>query len=99
MPTQRVRLPGSLGARRGPVDAEHLHWCSETCLHVTANERRIIELVSRGLRNSQIALCTETSPITVKNTLSRLMRKLGVQSRTELAVLALRSGLLPISRS
>ena len=43
------------------------------------------ELASQGLRNAEIAARLYVTPKTVEATLSRVYRKLGVRSRTELA--------------
>ena len=97
MPTRPIRLPGSFTGRRGPVDAGHVHWCSESCVHVTVVDRVIVEQIAQGKTNQQIARSLNQAEPTVRNRLSRIMRKLGVQSRTEIAVLALQAGLLKVS--
>ena len=48
-------------------------------------EERVAELAGRGLRNAEIAAQLFVTPKTVEATLSRVYRKLGVRSRTELA--------------
>jgi DNA-binding CsgD family transcriptional regulator len=62
-----------LGGRRGPADA------------LTPTESRVAELAGQGLRNAEIAARLYVTPKTVESTLSRVYRKLGVRSRTELA--------------
>jgi DNA-binding CsgD family transcriptional regulator len=52
---------------------------------LTATEERVAELAGRGLRNAEIAAQLFVTPKTVEATLSRVYRKLGVRSRTELA--------------
>ncbi len=52
---------------------------------LTPTEERVAELAGRGLRNTEIAAQLFVTPKTVEATLSRVYRKLGVRSRTELA--------------
>jgi DNA-binding CsgD family transcriptional regulator len=62
-----------LGGRRGTRD------------ELTPTEARVAELAGQGLRNAEIAAQLYVTPKTVEATLSRVYRKLGVRSRTELA--------------
>ena len=62
-----------LGGRRGASD------------ELTPTEERVAELAGQGLRNAEIAAQLYVTPKTVEATLSRVYRKLGVRSRTELA--------------
>jgi DNA-binding CsgD family transcriptional regulator len=52
---------------------------------LSETERRIVELVVAGRRNSDVAAELSLSPNTVAWNLSKIYRKLGVSSRTELA--------------
>jgi DNA-binding CsgD family transcriptional regulator len=52
---------------------------------LTAVERRVAELAAVGRRNDEIAAQLDVSPKTVETQLTRVYRKLGVRSRTELA--------------
>jgi DNA-binding CsgD family transcriptional regulator len=52
---------------------------------LTSTERRIAKLVARGLRNDEVAGELGISPKTVEWTLTKVYRKFGVRSRTELA--------------
>jgi pimeloyl-ACP methyl ester carboxylesterase/DNA-binding CsgD family transcriptional regulator len=54
---------------------------------LTPSERRIVTLAQRGLTNAEIAAQLKVSPRTVENHLARVYAKLGVRSRTELALL------------
>jgi DNA-binding NarL/FixJ family response regulator len=45
----------------------------------------VAELAAQGLRNAEIAAQLYVTPKTVEATLSRVYRKLGIRSRTELA--------------
>jgi DNA-binding NarL/FixJ family response regulator len=52
---------------------------------LSETERRIVELVVAGRRNREVAAELNLSPNTVVWNLSKVYRKLGVSSRTELA--------------
>jgi DNA-binding CsgD family transcriptional regulator len=52
---------------------------------LSETERRIVELVVSGRRNREVADELNLSPNTVAWNLSKIYRKLGVTSRTELA--------------
>lgn len=62
---------------------------------LTHRETEILQYVSAGLANKEIALRLAISERTVKNHLSNIMEKLHVNSRTQAAVYAIRSGLIP----
>jgi DNA-binding CsgD family transcriptional regulator len=62
-----------LGGRRRSTDT------------LTPTEERVAELAAQGLRNAEIAARLHVATKTVEATLSRVYRKLGVRSRTELA--------------
>jgi DNA-binding CsgD family transcriptional regulator len=58
-------------------------------------ELEVVRLVLAGKTNREIAELLSKSPRTVAGQLGSVMRKLGVSSRTELAVRAVEAGLLP----
>ena len=62
---------------------------------LTHREVEILQQVAAGLANKEIAHKLSISERTVKNHLSNIMEKLHVNSRTQAAVYALRSGLVP----
>lgn len=62
---------------------------------LTPREIEILQHVAEGLANKEIAHRLSISERTVKNHLSNIMEKLHVNSRTQAAVYALRSGLVP----
>ncbi|MDH4345761.1 MAG: AAA family ATPase [Thermoleophilia bacterium] len=64
---------------------------------LTPAEQRVAELAVAGLRNAEIAARLYVTPKTVEATLSRVYRKLGVRSRTELARLPAPSPASPAS--
>ncbi|MDJ0465543.1 response regulator transcription factor [Streptomyces sp. H27-C3] len=55
---------------------------------LSAREREILDLIGEGLTNSQIGKRLYLSEKTVKNNISRLLAKLGVERRVQAAVLA-----------
>ncbi|HET8603297.1 MAG TPA: response regulator transcription factor [Marmoricola sp.] len=69
--------------RNGPADHPALP-------ELTPQEKRILELIGKGLTNRQIAQETYLAEKTVKNYVSALLAKLGVERRTQAAVLAAR---------
>jgi DNA-binding NarL/FixJ family response regulator len=61
-------------------------------IHLTTREIEVVRLVVRGHSNAEIAAHLGIQLQTVKNLLSALYGKLGVSTRLQLAVLALRTG-------
>ena len=57
---------------------------------LTPLERELFDLVGQGLSNAEIAREMRLAPGTVRNYVSRLLRKLGVERRAQLVVLAAR---------
>jgi two-component system, NarL family, response regulator LiaR len=57
-------------------------------------EREILKLISHGMTNAEIARTLFLSEGTVRNYVSAILEKLGVEDRTQAAVLALRFGLV-----
>ncbi|MGF1598168.1 MAG: response regulator [Acidimicrobiales bacterium] len=60
---------------------------------LTAREREVVALVGQGLSNQEIAERLYLSPLTAKTHVSRAMTKLHARDRTQLVVLAFRTGL------
>jgi DNA-binding CsgD family transcriptional regulator len=58
-------------------------------------ELEVVRLVLAGKTNREIAQALSKSPRTVAGQLGSVMRKLGVSSRTELAVRVVEAGLIP----
>jgi two-component system response regulator DevR len=58
--------------------------------HLTKQERRILELIAEGLTNRQIGERLYLAEKTVKNHVTSVLAKLGVERRTQAAVLASR---------
>ncbi len=61
---------------------------------LTPRQREIVELMVQGLQNKQIARRLDIGVETVKTHISRILDRLGVSSRTEAVVIALRDGLV-----
>lgn len=59
---------------------------------LTRREREVLGLIAEGLANKQIALRLGISEKTVKAHVTRLLDKLGVTSRTQAALAAVRTG-------
>ena len=74
---ERLRTP--------PVEDERL-------TRLTGQERRILVLIADGLTNRQIAAEIHLAEKTVKNYVSNLLAKLGMERRTQAAVFAARLG-------
>jgi len=82
-PAVAARLVESLAGGEDPLE------------RLTAREREVLVLIGRGYRNKQIALELGISEKTVKTHVGRLLAKLGVDDRTQAAVMAVRAGLVP----
>ena len=87
----RVHLAPEAAARlmrevRAPENPEAL----------TARETEVLELLARGKANKQIASTLYVSEKTVKAHVSSILMKLGVQSRTQAALHAVRTGVVSL---
>ena len=60
----------------------------ERLAELNERERQLLELVAEGLTNRQIAVRLHLSAKTVKNYVSTMLQKLGMETRTEAAVFA-----------
>ena len=61
---------------------------------LTEREREILRMFVRGMSYAQIAEVRGNRPLTVRNTIYGIQRKLGVRTKQELGVWAAQSGLL-----
>jgi DNA-binding NarL/FixJ family response regulator len=63
---------------------------------LTPRELEVVRLVVEGLTNEAIAERLTLSPRTVQSHVARAAKKLGVRTRTQLAVAVLRTKLVPL---
>lgn len=63
-----------------------------TTLHLTEAERRILHLVSDGQTNKEIAAMVGLSEKTVRNQMTQILRKLGVERRSQAVAVYVRNG-------
>ena len=66
----------------------------EDLLALSEREKEILRLVAQGRDNTEIAQELYLSPSTVKNHVSSILEKLGVDSRVQAAVRAARAGIV-----
>jgi DNA-binding NarL/FixJ family response regulator len=80
----KAMLQGKTGIVKNPVAVQ---------LDFTPREQSVLELVTQGLMNKEIARDLNTSVRNVEKYVSRLFAKTGTNSRTELVRFALENGL------
>ena len=68
---------------------------AQTVEALTDREREVLVLVAQGLSNQQIADVLVISERTARTHVSNILSKLGVASRTQAALLAIREGIAP----
>jgi DNA-binding NarL/FixJ family response regulator len=66
---------------------------SDPAADLTARELEVLQLVGAGAANKAIALRLDISERTARTHVSNILRKLGLHSRTQVALWAVRSGL------
>jgi NarL family two-component system response regulator LiaR len=81
-PHVAARLVDALAGEKEPLD------------QLTPRERDVLELIGRGFSNKRIAHELGLSEKTVKNHVGHVLAKLGVDDRTQAAVVAVRAGLI-----
>ena len=81
-------IQANIQAMSGPyiVDAD------EHFIPLSPREMEILEFVTHGLSNKEIAIKLRISQQTVKNHMTAILKKLNVEDRTQAAVTALRLG-------
>ena len=67
--------------------------------HLTERELQVVSCITDGLSNKEIARNLRISEKTVKSHVSTILSKFGLQSRTQLALHATRTGLVPGGRT
>ena len=65
---------------------------SDESTPLSDREMEILQLITRGMSNKEIALELGISHQTVKNHMTSILRKLAVNDRTQAAIYALRKG-------
>ncbi len=91
----RSRIPFDIARRafnairRAPPDSKN-----DKAAKLTIREREIVQLFSRGNSYRQIAEVVGNTPLTVRNAVYRIQDKIGVGSKQEMVVWAVRHGLL-----
>ena len=79
--------PALAGLLAGPQATERLP-------ALTKREREVLRLLADGMRNEQVALRLEISPLTVRTHVKKAMEKLEADTRTEAVARALRESLI-----
>lgn len=74
-------------------DASRVH---PAAARLTARELDVIELVVEGLTDAEIGHRVHLSERTVHGHVANARRKVDARSRTQLAVIALRTGIVPL---
>jgi DNA-binding CsgD family transcriptional regulator len=87
---RRLRESGARSLPRGPRLSTR-----SNAAHLTARQLEILELLTQGLRNSEIADRLYLSGRTVDHHVSAILDKLGARSRTEASQQAARLGIHP----
>jgi DNA-binding NarL/FixJ family response regulator len=87
-PNVTRRLIAEFASRRDPTTAPR------ALAELTSREREILDLVARGLSNSEIAARLVISPLTAKTHVQNILRKLDCRDRTALTALAYETGLI-----
>ena len=77
-------------------DVEQLLAEDESIPELSPRQREILESITRGLSNAQIAIQLDISAESVKTHMSKLFAKLGAANRAEAVAIALRKQLLKI---
>jgi two-component system NarL family response regulator len=75
--------------RRARLPAAHEHSTQQ----LSSRELDVLRLIAQGMENAEIAEALGISPRTVKNHVSSILTKLGLPSRIQAAIYAVRNGL------
>lgn len=72
------------------------HGEGERFEELSLREREVLCLIAKGYTNQEIAQKLFISPHTVKNHVSRIYQKIGMDDRTKVALWAVRRGLVSL---
>jgi RNA polymerase sigma factor (sigma-70 family) len=78
--------------RKATAERERIQRVEHALAHLTKREREVLALLAEGLSNNAIAARLGISPETARATVVRLLAKLGVASRLQAGILAVRHG-------
>ncbi|ADY12168.1 response regulator [Sphaerochaeta globosa] len=84
----------SLFSRLATTPFRSMQEPDETFKALTAQELRIMQLIGKGLSNKEIMTEVNFSEGTVRNYISNILKKLDLRDRTQIAILAIQSGLM-----
>ena len=90
-----LRIPGHVVRRL--LSGLRISWrrdSSTPAVRLTATQREILTLFSQGLSYAEIAEVRGKRPLTIRNSIYAIQRKLQVRSKQEMVVWAVRNGLL-----
>ena len=89
-----ISLIRELAFRKDPPQA-HRSIANHTIIeHLTSRETEVLQLISQGLQDKEIAKMLSIAPATVKNHVKSILGKLGVKNRTQAAKVAQEQNLI-----
>jgi DNA-binding NarL/FixJ family response regulator len=86
--------PGVAGKLLGDYSTRPQSRSPSSHIQLSEREQELLQLMTRGLNNSDIAQQLYLTEGTVRNYISELFKKLGVSDRTQAVVVAIRYGLV-----
>jgi DNA-binding NarL/FixJ family response regulator len=99
--TDRAEVPAGIEIWLGSMVDDALLPVLETgeaAQPLSSREMEVLKYVARGMSNKEIALVLGISHQTVKNHVTAILRKIGVEDRTQAAIYALRRGWVRLHR-
>ena len=95
--TNKLTIPQELARalleRKDPVEATRPPQPSADGESLTPRELDVLRCIARGMANKQIAQALSISTATVRSHVTRMMHKLNLENRTQLAIYARENGL------
>jgi DNA-binding NarL/FixJ family response regulator len=83
-----------LDAKQAPKEATDLAVARQAKVHLSPREREVLQLLTEGHANREIAARLNVAHKTVKNHVSNILSKLDTSSRTQAAIQAIRAGII-----